>query len=241
MGVVFVSNEEVVVAARTGDAPVFQHHDDICERHGRQAVGDDHHGFLPGQGTEGPDDFIAGLGYEATYRETLGHKPEILAVPIAIDAGVGEFARNGRVMSPEYGINMRIKPVTTDMPLQVDKPISFGAHEFCMACESCAIYCPPRAIPFGPPTEQPLSIHNNPGFRKWYLDAQKCLIFWSVDKRKWLSCGGRCIAVCPWNHKLNAVHNLVRWMAIHSPTPVKKVLAKMDRRVYNRQRSPIRT
>jgi reductive dehalogenase len=186
-------------------------------------------------------DFIAGLGYEAAYRETLGHKPEILMVPIALDAGVGEFARNGRVMSPEYGINMRIKPVTTNMPLQVDKPISFGAHDFCMACENCATYCPPRAIPFGPPTDQPLSIHNNPGYRKWYIDAEKCLTFWSVNKRKWLSCGGRCISVCPWNHKRNLFHNTVRWAAIHAPATVKKIMVDMDRRVYHRRRRLERT
>jgi reductive dehalogenase len=186
-------------------------------------------------------DFIAGLGYEAVYRETLGHNPEMLMVPLAMDAGVGEFARNGRVMSPEYGINMRLKPVTTDMPLEVDRPISFGAHEFCMVCESCAFYCPPRAIPFGPPTDQPLSIQNNPGFRKWYLDAQKCLTFWSVNKRKWLSCGGRCMSVCPWNHEMNAFHTVARWLAIRSPTAVKRMLVEMDKRVYHRRRTLRRT
>ncbi|MDI7258550.1 MAG: reductive dehalogenase domain-containing protein [Thermodesulfobacteriota bacterium] len=101
-------------------------------------------------------DFICGLGYDAMYRETLGHNTEMLIVPMAIDAGVGEFARNGRVLSPEYGTNMRMKAVTTDLPLEADKPISFGTHEFCMACENCAIYCPPQAIPFGPPQDPPL-------------------------------------------------------------------------------------
>nr|WPM93863.1 reductive dehalogenase [uncultured prokaryote] len=181
-------------------------------------------------------DFIAGLGYDAAYRETLGHNPELLMVPLAIDAGVGEFARNARVMSPEYGVNMRLKAVTTDMPLQVDKPISFGAHEFCMACENCATYCPPRAIPFGPPTDEPVTLHNNPGYRKWYLDAEKCLTFWSVNKEKWLSCGGRCIAVCPWNHELNTLHNTVRWMAIRAPRGIKKLLVQMDRKLYQRDR-----
>ena len=78
-------------------------------------------------------DFIRGLGYEAMYRETLHWNPEMLMVPMAIDAGLGEFARNGRVLSPEFGINLRLKAVTTDLPLKVDKPISFGVHDFCMA------------------------------------------------------------------------------------------------------------
>lgn len=181
-------------------------------------------------------DFICGLGYDAAYRETLGTKPEILVVPVAIDAGVGEFARNGRVLSPEFGNNMRIKLVTTDLPLEVDRPISFGVHEFCMVCESCATYCPANAIPFGSPTDTPLGIYNNPGFRKWYIDAEKCLTFWSMNKKKWTSCGGRCIAVCPWNKQLVPLHNMVRWLAIHSPTVVKKMLVWSDQKVYGRKR-----
>lgn len=182
-------------------------------------------------------DFICGLGYDAAYRETLGNNPEMQLVPMAMDAGVGEFARNGRVLSPEFGINMRLKPVTTDLPLEVDKPISFGVHEFCMACENCAAYCPANAIPFGPPTESTLSISNNPGFRKWYVDAERCLTFWGVNKKKWTSCGGRCIAVCPWNKPLASFHNVVRWTAIHSPVAVKKMLVRGDKVVYRRRKS----
>lgn len=183
-------------------------------------------------------DFIRGLGYDAMYRETLHWNPEMLMVPIALDAGLGEFARNGRVLSPEFGINMRLKAVTTDLPLTADKPISFGVHEFCMACESCATYCPANAIPFGPPTEAPPSqLFNNPGFRKWYVRADRCLTFWAADKKKWLSCGGRCIAVCPWNKPLAPHHNLVRWMAVHSPTIVRKMLVWADKVVYGRKKS----
>ena len=181
-------------------------------------------------------DFIRGLGYEAMYRETLGWNPEMLVVPMAIDAGVGEFARTGRVLSPEYGINMRIKAVTTDLPLEVDRPISFGTHEFCMACENCARYCPANAVPFGEPTEAPPSMFNNPGYRKWYIDAGRCLLFWMADPKRWITCGGRCIAVCPWNKPQNAFHHLARFIAIHSPASVKKMLVWGDVRVYGRTR-----
>jgi reductive dehalogenase len=182
-------------------------------------------------------DFICALGYGAAYRETLGWNPEMLVVPTAIDAGVGEFARNGRVLSPEFGINMRMKPVTTDLPLEVDKPISFGVHEFCMGCENCATYCPANAIPFGEPTGEPPTIHNNLGFRKWYIRADRCLMFWAVNKKKWLSCGGRCIAVCPWNKPIVFYHNMVRWLAIHSPMAIKKMLVWGDKVVYHRKKS----
>lgn len=178
--------------------------------------------------------FINGLGYEAVYRETLGWNPEMLMVPMAIDAGIGEFARTGRVLSPEFGINMRLKAVTTDLPLKPDKPISFGTHEFCMACENCATYCPAGAVPFGEPTEAPESLFNNPGYRKWYVKADRCLFFWMAHRKKWITCGGKCIAVCPWNKPMNPFHNLVRFMAIHSPGIIKKALVRADVQLYGR-------
>ncbi len=178
-------------------------------------------------------DFIRGLGYDAMYRETLGWNPEILMVPLAIDAGIGEFSRKGRVLSPEFGTNMRLKAVTTDLPLKVDKPISFGVHDFCMVCENCATYCPAKANPFGPPMDVPPTIHNNPGFRKWYVNVERCVKFWAANKKKWLSCGGRCITVCPWNKPLTPFHNMVRWVATQGSTAVKKMLVRSDNVIYH--------
>ncbi|MDP6179628.1 MAG: reductive dehalogenase domain-containing protein, partial [Desulfatiglandales bacterium] len=98
-------------------------------------------------------DFLYTLGYEAMYRETRGPNIEINMIPLAMDAGIGEFARTCRVLSTEFGINMSLKAVTTDLPLKEDKPISFGVDEFCMTCENCAIFCPANAVPYGPPTD----------------------------------------------------------------------------------------
>ncbi|PKN66884.1 MAG: hypothetical protein CVU57_04785 [Deltaproteobacteria bacterium HGW-Deltaproteobacteria-15] len=179
-------------------------------------------------------DFIQGLGYRAVYRETLGWNPEMLIVPMAIDAGVGEFSRTGRVLSPEFGTNMRIKAVSTDLPLETDRPISFGTHEFCMACENCARYCPANAVSFGEPTDAPESMFNNPGYRKWYIRADRCLLFWMADRKKWITCGGKCISVCPWNKPLHPFHNLIRRLAIHSPAGVKKMLVRADILLYGR-------
>lgn len=186
-------------------------------------------------------DFISGMGYDAAYRETLHWNPEMLMVPIALDAGVGEFGRTGRVLSPEFGINIRLKAVTTDLPLEVDKPISFGVHEFCMACENCAKYCPANAVPFGPPTEEPPNpIFYNRGVKKWFVKADRCLTFWSVNKKKWNTCGGRCISVCPWNKPINLLHNTVRSMAVRSPGAIKKALVWTDRKLYQRKKSIVR-
>jgi reductive dehalogenase len=183
-------------------------------------------------------DLICGLGYEAVYRETLGYaSPELLMVPLAIDAGIGEFSRNGRCLSPEFGTNMRLKAVTTDLPLIADKPISFNVHEFCTICKNCALYCPANAISFGEPTEVPDAIFHNPGYKKWYVRADRCLTFFAMNRKKWLNCGGRCIAVCPWNKPLNIFHNSVRWAAIHAPVTAKKLLVWADRFTYQRKKT----
>lgn len=186
-------------------------------------------------------DFIRGLGYDAScgqnFRDSGAHVMEMLMVPTAIDAGVGEFSRTGHVLSPEFGNNMRFKPVTTDLPLEPDKPVSFGGHEFCVACENCAAFCPARAVPFGPPTDVPPTVHNNPGYRKWYVDHERCLIFWGVNKKKWTSCAGRCIAACPWNKPVTTFHNLFRWGATQSSRSVQKMLIRADRLIYHRQKA----
>jgi len=179
-------------------------------------------------------DFISGMGYPAFYRETLGKNPDLLMVPIALDAGLGEFARTCGVLTPEFGIDIRLKAVTTDLPLAVDRPISFGAHDFCLTCEICAENCPPRAIPFGPPADPPANISHNPGFRKWSIDWEKCLTFWGINKKKWTQCGARCIAVCPWNKPQKLGHNAVRWMAIHGSHRLKQLLVLGDKRFYHK-------
>ena len=179
-------------------------------------------------------DFIRGLGYEANSSDVTGSNTELLLVPMAIDAGIGEYSRSGIVLSPEFGPNMRIQPVTTDLPLEVDKPVSFGVEEFCLVCEECALYCPAQAIPFGSSTGVPPGEHNNPGYLKWYLNAERCLTFWAANKKRWTDCGGRCFVVCPWNKPVVPFHNMVRWAAIHSPSVVKKMLVQGDKMVNGR-------
>jgi hypothetical protein len=58
-----------------------------------------------------------------------------------------------------------------------------------------------------------------------------------MNRKKWMSCGGRCLSVCPWNKEISPLHNIVRGVAIHSPNAIKKVLASMDRRFYRRKKT----
>jgi len=148
---------------------------------------------------------------------------------------MGESARTCGVLTPEFGIDIRLKAVTTNLPLAADKPISFGAHEFCLGCEICAQNCPARAIPLGPPTDPPPNISHNTGFRKWVINAEKSLTFWGINKKKWTICGARCIAACPWNKPMNAGHNAVCWIAIHGGDWAKKMLVKGDQFFWGKQ------
>jgi hypothetical protein len=57
-----------------------------------------------------------------------------------------------------------------------------------------------------------------------------------ANRKKWITCGGRCISVCPWNKPMNPFHNMVRLVAIHSPARVKKILVRADILLYGRTR-----
>ena len=153
--------------------------------------------------------FIRGIGYPAESHGTHG----LLNIPLAIDAGLGEQGRLNLLITPEFGPRARICAVTTDLPLIVDKPIDMGVQQFCKECQKCAVHCPSRAIADGERSTEPYNISNNPGYLRWVLDAEKCLIFWLHNRKKWAGCGV-CIAVCPWNKKNNWFHNLVKRIAI---------------------------
>lgn len=123
-----------------------------------------------------------------------------MSVPLAIDAGLGELGRLGYLITPEWGPHVRIDKVLTNMPLESDKPISFGVTEYCEECGVCAIECPSGAISpdkkrsfAPPPSAMPCG---NPGALKWYIDGKKCSRWWSESGAP---CSN-CMNVCPYTH-----------------------------------------
>ncbi|KJS88166.1 MAG: reductive dehalogenase [Peptococcaceae bacterium BICA1-8] len=149
--------------------------------------------------------FIRTLGYNAI--------PSInctaLNIPLAIDAGLGQLGRNGKLINPHLGSRIRIAKVITDMPLIHDKPINFGVTEFCDACRKCARECPVGAIPSGTRTRQPVDELGNAHYLRWPVNHKKCFEYWS-------ECGTNCnicLYVCSYNRGykwtkgiLNATH-----------------------------------
>ena len=153
--------------------------------------------------------FIRGLGYGAI---PCGNDTAC-SIPIAIDAGLGEMARNGLLITPRYGPRVRLAKVFTDLPLVPDKPIEFGVWEFCRICEKCAKKCPSKSIMFGEPTPAPHNISNREGVMAWHINAETCLEFWADNG---MDCSN-CIRSCPFNKPSGVLHDMVRWGIHNTP------------------------
>ena len=147
--------------------------------------------------------YIRGLGYQAI---PCGNDTAC-SIPIAIDAGLGELARNGLLITPEFGPRVRLCKVFTDLPLVPDRAIEFGVWDFCLRCQKCAEHCPSQAIIYGEPTDKPNNISNREGLLRWPINAEKCLAFWAANGTDCCNC----IRVCPFNKMSGRLHTAVRW------------------------------
>ena len=161
-------------------------------------------------------DYIRRLGYPARAHNAAGY--QVLVVPLLLLAGIGEMSRAGIVLNPFLGTRFKAAVVTTDLPLEPDRPVDFGLQEFCEKCLKCAVDCHSKAIPSGG------KIMYN-GYETWHFDANKCSKY-RVINTQGSSCG-RCIKVCPWNKPEGWIHDLVRWMVRHKPL-MDKFIVKMD-------------
>ena len=153
--------------------------------------------------------FITNLGYGAT----ASLNDTALNIPMAIEAGLGEYGRHGLLITPKFGPNIRIAKVFTDLPLNADKPIEFGVKEFCEICNKCASSCPVKAIPHGEPQDKAPNISSLEGIRKWTVNAEKCFKFWVGMNT---DCA-ICIRVCPYNKDYSKWWNRLGIRLANSP------------------------
>ena len=141
-------------------------------------------------------EFIRNLGYQAIQ---CGNDTA-LSIPLAIDSGLGALGRNGLLVTPEYGSNVRICKIFTDLPLIPDKPnIQFISKlsNFCKKCYQCAEACESKAISFETkPDVKGETISNNSGVKKYYINPEKCFEFWTENN----SDCSKCITVCPFSN-----------------------------------------
>jgi len=177
--------------------------------------------------------FMQRMGYNAM---TCGNDVG-MSVPLAIDAGLGQYGRHGLLITKPFGPRVRIAKVLTDMPLIPDFPdFNFckAVVRFCEDCEKCAQTCPSQSIPFGKErTWEGTTKSNNPGIKKWYVNVETCYGFWVENGSE---CSN-CIRSCPYNKKDGFMHRSVMWFVQHMPW-LNRLIVKMDDILgYGKQKS----
>lgn len=149
--------------------------------------------------------YIRNLGYRAfaSLNDTA------LSIPLAIQAGLGQYGRHGLLITPEFGPRVRIVKIFTDLPLIADEPIDFGVTETCNTCRRCSDGCPVKAIQADGPEFINDKMSHVKGVKKWTIDAKKCFQFWA---NQGTDCS-ICIRVCPYNKDFSKWFNrILRWM-----------------------------
>jgi reductive dehalogenase len=139
-------------------------------------------------------EFLRSLGYSA--RSQTNADSDVLHIPIILWAGLGELSRIGElVLNPFVGPRFKSVVLTTDFPMQPDKPIDFGLQTFCGNCLKCARECPCDAIPMGD------KVMFN-GYEIWKPDVERCTRYRLTNARG--SACGRCMKTCPINKVVDA-------------------------------------
>lgn len=132
---------------------------------------------------------IRALGWEAeAHTNNDFHASDVVHVPVAMDAGLGQLGKHGSLITVEHGSNVRLATVLTDLPLVPSAPVDIGVDDFCASCQVCVTNCPPHAI-FE--TKQLVR-----GELRWYVDFDTCTPYFSANG----GCG-ICIEVCPWSEE----------------------------------------
>jgi epoxyqueuosine reductase len=108
-------------------------------------------------------------------------------------AGIGWIAKNGNMITPEYGSWVFLGEVLTNLELDSDRPHT----EHCGSCTRCLDACPTNAI------TQP-----------FVVDANRCIAYHTIENRAeklpetvaanmqgWVAGCDICQDVCPWNQR----------------------------------------
>jgi epoxyqueuosine reductase len=170
--------------------------------------------------------YIRNLGYRAI----ASINDSALAIPLAVQAGLGEVGRHSLLITEEYGPRLRLGKIFTDMPLVISEPKRFGVKEFCDICQRCSSACPPKAIPSGAPSREAYSVSNLKGVLKWTTWAEKCFRFWAGQN----SDCSICIRVCPYNRDFCKWYNRL-WRKL-AGTRLRRLMLQMDVWFFDRKR-----
>ena len=126
---------------------------------------------------------IRNLGWPA---QAYADGEDLIQIPLALAAGLGQLGKHGSLISKEHGSNFRLAAVLTDLPLATDAAVDIGVDDLCTSCRRCTIDCPADAI-----LDDKQMVR---GVEKWYVDFDKCIPYFAMTE----GCG-ICIEVCPWS------------------------------------------
>ena len=182
-------------------------------------------------------DFLRKKGFAA--RSQTNADSDVLQLPLVLLAGLGELSRIGElVLNPFVGPRFKSVVLTTDIPLEVDKPIDFGLQYFCNNCLKCARECPCDAIPFGD------KVMFN-AYEIWKPDVERCTRY-RLTNPKGAACG-RCMKTCPINKVVDAdgalLTRMASWLGVNAMflKPVMVPIATwMDDWLENGKRNPVK-
>ncbi len=146
-------------------------------------------------------EYIRSLGYVAIPCSNT----TVLQTPMGIAAGLGQAGRLGTLITPEFGPNLKVFTVLTNMPVRHDKPIDFGVTEFCETCKKCARECPSKTITEGPRSYTARTKCSQDGVLKWQNDYMKCLEYWVEGGT---NCS-LCLSVCPYTKGAAWIHDVI--------------------------------
>lgn len=130
---------------------------------------------------------------------------EMTLPPLAVKAGLGESSRNGSLITPEVGPNIRLACVVTDLEFEYDKPIDIGVRDFCNECKICATSCPSGSISLA---DEPDFVQR--GYKIFEFNQDSCFRFWSSLPSDGQQGCRVCISVCPYTRRNNWIHALVK-------------------------------
>jgi ferredoxin len=131
---------------------------------------------------------------------------DVMLVPLAVAAGLGELGRHNLLVADRCGTRVRIGAVTLGVGVAGDAPVSLGVRRFCESCRKCSDNCPPRALSNG-------SRELVRGVWKWPTNVERCYAYW---RGVGTDCG-ICMAVCPFSHPDTWWHNAVRAVIRRAP------------------------
>ena len=164
---------------------------------------------------------ILKLGYDSKAHYDANY--DLILPPFAVMAGLGELGRNNILIADKFGSRVRIGAVTTNLTLDHDNPISIGVERFCDVCKKCATSCPTKA----------LSVNKKSyvrGIKKWTTNVENCYSLW----RFYGTDCGICMAVCPFSHRSNWFHYLIRKVVKFFPI-FNKTLLFFDDLIYGKK------